>query len=119
MVTAPPIEENSDCRAKPFHFELYFDLEVMRQQQELRDSFRLLQRYHLEHFMSPREFFDSRIALDFYQSMTTHGTWSPTTIHFSIDGRQGLLEARHVVEALHIPYEPMDPADFREWSPIS
>ena len=59
------------------------------------------------------------MALDFYQSMTTHGAWSPTTIHFSIDGRQGILEARHVVEALHIPYEPMDPTDFWEWSPVS
>ena len=29
MVTAPPIEGNLDCRAIPFHFELYFDLEVM------------------------------------------------------------------------------------------
>ncbi|RVW41450.1 hypothetical protein CK203_094075 [Vitis vinifera] len=92
MVTAPPIEENSDCRAKPFHFELYFDLE---------------------------EFFYSRMALDFYQSMTTHGAWSPTTIHFSIDGRQGILEARHVVEALHIPYEQVDPTYLWEWSPVS
>ena len=25
MVTAPPIEGNSNCRAKPFHSELYFD----------------------------------------------------------------------------------------------
>ena len=24
-----------------------------------------------------------------------------------------------MAKALHIPYEPMDPADFREWSPIS
>eukprot|EP00261_Vitis_vinifera_P030642 XP_019071885.1 PREDICTED: uncharacterized protein LOC109121611 [Vitis vinifera] len=31
MVTVPPIEGNSDCRAKPFHFELYFDIEAMRQ----------------------------------------------------------------------------------------
>ena len=31
MVTAPPIKGNSDCRAKPFHSELYFDLKVMRQ----------------------------------------------------------------------------------------
>ncbi|RVW64912.1 hypothetical protein CK203_041898 [Vitis vinifera] len=31
MVTAPPIKGNSDCRARPFHSELYFDLEVMRQ----------------------------------------------------------------------------------------
>ncbi|RVW75844.1 hypothetical protein CK203_055120 [Vitis vinifera] len=63
MVTAPPIEGNSYCRTRPFHSELYFDLE----------------------------------------SMTTHGVRSPTVIHFSIDGRQGILEARHVAEALHIP----------------
>ncbi|RVX23011.1 hypothetical protein CK203_008506 [Vitis vinifera] len=49
--------------------------------------------------------------------MTTHGTRSPTAIHFNIDGRQGILEARHVAEDLYIPYEPMDPTDFREWSP--
>ena len=49
MVTTPPIEGNSNYRAKPFHSELYFDLEAMRQQLELRDSFGLLQRYHLEH----------------------------------------------------------------------
>ena len=42
MVTVPPIESNSHCRARPFHFKLYFDLEVMRQQPKLRDSFRLL-----------------------------------------------------------------------------
>nr|CAN79947.1 hypothetical protein VITISV_029084 [Vitis vinifera] len=83
----PPIEGNSYCRARPFHSELYFSLEVMRQQQELRDSFRLLQRYHLEHLMTPKEFFYPRVALDFYQSMTTHDAWSPTAIHFSIDGR--------------------------------
>ncbi|KAL6312973.1 hypothetical protein AAG906_006833 [Vitis piasezkii] len=61
MVTTPPIEGNSDCIAKPFHSELYFDLEFMRH---------------------------------------------PTAIHFNIDGRQGILEVRHVVKALHIPYEP-------------
>ncbi|KAL6334519.1 hypothetical protein AAG906_018010 [Vitis piasezkii] len=57
--------------------------------------------------------------MDFYQSMTTQGAQSPTAIHFSIDGHQGILEARHIAEALHIPYEPMDPTHFREWSPIS
>ena len=59
------------------------------------------------------------MALDFYQSMITHGAQSPIAIHFSIDGRQGILEARHIIEALHIPYESVDPVDFREWSPIS
>ena len=119
MVMAPPIEGNSDCRARPFHSELYFDLEVMRQQLKLRDSFELLQRYHLKHLMTPREFFYPRVALEFYQSMTTHGSRSPTAIYFSIDGRQSILEARHIAETLHIPYEPVDLTDFQEWSPVS
>nr|CAN70865.1 hypothetical protein VITISV_027147 [Vitis vinifera] len=68
--------------------------------------------YHLEHLMTPREFFYPRVALDFYQSMTTHGVRSTTTIHFSIDGRHGILEARHIAEALHIPYKMVDLADF-------
>ena len=42
MVTAPPIEGNSDYRARPFNSKLYFDLEAIRQQPELRDSFGLL-----------------------------------------------------------------------------
>ena len=31
MVTVLPIEGNSDCRARSFHSELYFDIEVMLQ----------------------------------------------------------------------------------------
>ena len=33
--------------------------------------------------------------------------------------RQGVLEARHITEALHIPYQREDLTHFREWSPIS
>ena len=54
--------------------------------------------------MTRREFFYSRVAMDFYQSMTTQRAQSPIAIHFSIDGRQGILEARHIAEAFHIPY---------------
>ena len=71
MVTAPPIEGNSDCRARSFHSKLYFDIEAMQQQLDLRDLFGLLQRYHLERLMTPKEFFYPRVAMDFYQSMTT------------------------------------------------
>ncbi|KAL6329585.1 hypothetical protein AAG906_022289 [Vitis piasezkii] len=60
MVTMPSIERNSDYRAQPFHSELYFDIEVLRQQPELQDSFGLLHRYHLEHLMTLREFFYPR-----------------------------------------------------------
>ena len=116
MVAQPPIEGNLDCRARSFHFELCFDMENFRQQSKLKDSFGLLKRYHLEHLMTPSDFFYRRVALDFYQSMTTRRVRNPNVIHFTIDGRHGILGARHIAEALHIPYEPMSPADSRDWS---
>ena len=51
--------------------------------------------------------------------MTTRGVWSPTAIHFSIDGRPSVFEARHIAEALQIPYELDDPSVFHYWFPIS
>ncbi|RVX03117.1 hypothetical protein CK203_016647 [Vitis vinifera] len=51
--------------------------------------------------------------------MTTRGVQNPTLIYFTINGRQGIIGARHIAEALHIPYEPVSQADFREWSPFS
>ena len=69
--------------------------------------------------MTPRKFFYPRVALDFYQSMTTHGIPSPTLIHFTIDGRHGILEVRDIAEALQIPFEPVDPSAFCQWSPVS
>ncbi|RVX02141.1 hypothetical protein CK203_025286, partial [Vitis vinifera] len=108
-----------DCRDRSFHSETYFDIEALRQQPELRDSFRLLQRYHMEGLLTPRQFYYPRVVLDFYQSMTTRGLRNPTLIQFTIDGRQGAIGARHIAEALRIPYEPVFQADFREWSSFS
>ena len=116
MVTQPPIEGNLDCRARPFHSELCFDRATFKPQPELRDSFHLLQRYHLEHLMTPRDFFYPCVALDFYQSMTTHRVQEPTVTYFTIDGRHGILGARHIAEALCIPYEPALPEDYRVWA---
>ena len=45
--------------------------------------------------------------------MTTRGVLSPTSIHFTIDGRHGILEARDIAEALQIPFESIDPSAFR------
>ena len=113
MVTQLPIAGNLDCRARPFHSELCFDIATFRIQPELRESFHLLQRYRMEHLLTPRDFFYPRVALDFYQSMTTNQVRDPTVIHFTIDGRHGILGARHIAEALHIPCEPARPEDFR------
>ena len=116
MVTQPLIEGNLDRRVKPFHSELCFDKETFRLQLELRDSFHLLQRYHLEHLMTPKDFFYPQVALDFYQSMTTHRVRDLTVIHFTIDGHHGILGARCIAEALRIPYELVRPTDYREWA---
>ncbi|RVW19775.1 Gag-Pol polyprotein [Vitis vinifera] len=74
MLTQPPIEGNLDCRARPFHSELCFDIATFQLRPELADSFRLLH------------------------------------------GRYGILGARHIAEALHIPYEPTHFEDFRVWT---
>ena len=73
----------------------------------------------MEHLLTPRQFYYPRVVLDFYQSMTPRGVQNPTLIYFTIDGRQGIIRARHIAEALHIPYEPVSQADFREWSSLS
>ena len=66
--------------------------------------------------MTPRDFFYPRVALDFYQSMTTRCVQDPIVIHLTINGRHGILGARHIAEALRIPYEPVRPADYKEWA---
>ncbi|KAL6310803.1 hypothetical protein AAG906_017441 [Vitis piasezkii] len=70
----------------------------------------------MEHLLAPRDFFYPRIAMDFYQSMTTKQVRDPTLIHFTIDGRHGILGARHIAEALQIPYEPTQFDNFRAWT---
>ncbi|WKA01356.1 hypothetical protein VitviT2T_019639 [Vitis vinifera] len=119
MIVGSPIEGNLDCRDQSFHSETWFDIEALRQQPELRDSFHLLHSYHMEHLLTPRQFYYPRVVLDFYQSMTTRGVRNPTLIYFTIDGRQGAIGARHIAEALRIPYDPVTQADFREWSSFS
>ena len=39
------------------HSELCFDTAIFKLQLELRDSFHLLQRYHMEYLLTPRDFF--------------------------------------------------------------
>ncbi|RVW77494.1 hypothetical protein CK203_053429 [Vitis vinifera] len=63
MVTQPLIERNLDCKARSFHSELCFDIAIFRLQPDLKDSFRLLQRYHMEHLLTPKDFFYPRVAL--------------------------------------------------------
>ena len=48
--------------------------------------------------------------------MTTHHVRDPIIIHFTIDKRHGILGARHIAEALCIPYEPARLEDYQVWT---
>ncbi|KAL6348503.1 hypothetical protein AAG906_009963 [Vitis piasezkii] len=64
MIAGPPIEGNLDCRDRSFHSETYFDIEALRQQPELRDSFRLLQRGLLTSVLTRRELPSGMLLID-------------------------------------------------------
>ncbi|RVW19611.1 hypothetical protein CK203_117245 [Vitis vinifera] len=51
--------------------------------------------------------------------MTARGISSPTAIHFTIGGHHGILKARHIAEALQIPFELANPSTFHQWSLVS
>ncbi|KAL6325079.1 hypothetical protein AAG906_022646 [Vitis piasezkii] len=103
MVTVPPIEGNSDCRARPFHSSFTSTLRLCNKIEPW---------IHLDR---------SKVFLPQWRWISIiHDYWRrvPQPFVSSIGGR-GILEARHIAEALHIPFQPEDPAQFRQWSPIS
>ena len=86
-----PIVGNSDCSTRDLHSEFYYDLSAFATDLELIDSMRLVQRYSLEPFMTPRRFFYSRVVREFYHTMTSRREPNPTAIHFTIDGLLGIF----------------------------
>ncbi|RVW90217.1 hypothetical protein CK203_042016 [Vitis vinifera] len=115
MVTQPPIEGNLDCRARPFHSELCFDIATL----EFSLSLGVLSsatEVSYGALVDSQGFFLSPCGIGLLSSMTTNQVRDPTVIHFTIDGRHGILGARHIAEALHIPYEPARPEDFEPGS---
>ena len=54
MFSYDPIPGNVNCRAKDFHGESYYDMPALAADPLFRDSMRLVQRYALLPFMTPR-----------------------------------------------------------------
>ena len=75
----------------------------------------LMQRYHLEPFMVPRQFFYPRVVIEFYHMMTSRSEANPTALHFSIDGRPGILRASDITAALHLPVVLANAANYKQW----
>ena len=84
---------NVDCRAKDFHGESYYDILALAVDPRFQDSIRLVHRYSLLPFMTPRQFFYPRVVLEFYHTMTSRGVSNQMQLHFGIDGRPGILRA--------------------------
>ena len=110
-----PIPGNTDCSERDVHAEIYYDLSAFAKDLELRDAMHLVQRYSLEPFMTPRRFYYPRVVIEFYHTMTSRLEPNPTAIHFSIDGRPGILRASDIVAAFHLLVVLANSADYRQW----
>ena len=51
--------------------------------------------------------------------MTSRRVPRPTVIHFSIDGREGTLQAIDIATAFHFPAPPANVANYRLWPHLS
>ena len=65
--------------------------------------------------MTPRQFFYPRVVIEFYHTMTSKRVPNPTVIYFSIDGREGTLQATDIAAAFHFPASPANSANYRLW----
>ena len=104
-----------NCRAKDFHGESYYDIQALEADPRFKDSMRLVKRYSLLPFMSPRQFFYPRVVLEFYHTMTSRGVFDQMQLPFSIDGRLGILRASDITAALGLPVVLENSTDYRQW----
>ena len=91
MFSCDLIPGNVNCRAKDFHGESYYDIPALATDPQFKDSMRLVQKYSMLPFMSPRQFFYPRVVLEFYHAMTSRGVSDQMQLRFSIDGHPGIL----------------------------
>ena len=110
-----PILGNVSCRDRDYHGELYYDLPAFAGDQRLRDSMLLIQQYHLEPFMVSRQYYYPRVVTEFYHTMTSRREANPTALHFSIDGRPGILRASDIAVAIHLPVVLANEAGYILW----
>ena len=110
-----PITGNLDCSTKEVHNKTYYDFLAFAANPKLRDSMRLVQRYSLEHFMTPHRFFYPRVVIEFYHNMTSRRVPYPTAIHFCIDGREGTLRVADITATFNFPIVLANSADYRLW----
>ena len=65
--------------------------------------------------MVSRQYYYPRVVTEFYHAMTSQRETHPTALHFSIDGRPGILRASDIIAALHLPMVLSNAASYRLW----
>ena len=114
LFSCDPIRRNVNCHAKDFHGESYYDIPSLAADPRFQDSMRLVQRYSLLPFMTPRQFFYPRVVLEFYHTMTSRGVSIQMQLQFSIDGRPGVQRASDITAALGLPVVLTNSVDYRQ-----
>ena len=110
-----PITCNLDCSTREVQCETYYDFLAFTSDPELKDSMKLVQRNSLEPFMTPCRFFYPWVVIEFYHTMTSRKVPHPTVIHFSIDSREGTLQATDIAIAFHFPTVPANSGNYKLW----
>ena len=75
----------------------------------------LVQQYSLGPFMTPRQFFNPGVVIEFYHTMTSKREPNSTAIHFSIDGRPGILRASNITTTFNLPVVLANSPTYRQW----
>ena len=111
-----PIPGNADLRSRPFQQESFYDVPVLMADPRYQESMRLIERYSLLPFMTPRQFYYPRVVRQFYHSMTSRDADGPLEIHFRIDDRPGVLSPAVISAALRLRIPPRNAEGYRGWA---
>ena len=69
----------------------------------------------LEPFMTPRRLYYPQVVIEFYHTMTSRREPNSIAIHFSIDGRAGILRATDIAATFNLPVVLTNSVDYRQW----
>ena len=116
MFVGHPIPGNADIRSRPFQQESFYDVPGLMADPRYQESMRLIERYSLLPFMTPRQFFYPRVVRKFYHSMTSREADGSLEIHFRIDDRRGVLSPAVISAALRLRIPPRNAEGYRDWA---
>ena len=116
MYVGHPIPGNADIRSRSFQQESFYDVPGLMADPRYQESMRLIERYSLLPFMTPRQFYYPRVVRQFYHSMTSRDADGPLEIHFRIDDRPGVLSPAVISTALRLRIPPRNAEGYRDWA---